>query len=351
MNKEIQRIKINESILNTFSYLKGNYSEDDFIISSLKNGTFDFEENNISIYFNKTLDNSYIDGICEKINKGLDKKIVEDLYEGKHVNVEFNKDSTLEIKHQLSDSVSSVIYNVFSKEDNSDLYFYSEIIGNSGQFNQLYNINVENNSKVTIVIYTDSQSKGFINLLGNCGDNSHIEVIFINVNKNSVYTNCNVYLNGKKSSSNIEISYICSGESKFDFNITSTMVGEETNSSINGKGILLDKANKVFRGTVDFQKGCINAKGEEKEEVIILSKTTKNQSIPLLLCKEKNVNGSHGFTANSIDKEKVFYLLSRGFNQKEAKALVLRGKFLELLQEVKKQDIVDRFMNILMEAI
>ena len=351
MNKEIQRIKINESVLNTFSYLKGNYSEDDFVISSSKNGIFEIENNNISIDFHKKLDNSNIDGICEKINSGLNSKIVEDLYDGKFVNVEFKSDSSLNIKNVIKDNVSTVTYNVFCNEENSDLYFYSEITGDKGQFNHLYNIDIKNNSNVTLVVFANSQSKGFINVLGNCEDNSHIKIIFVNVNKNSVYTNCKVYLNGDKSSSDIDISYICSGESKFDFNITSSMIGKESISYINGKGVLLDKANKVFRGTVDFQKGCLNAKGVENEEVIILSKNSKNQSLPLLLCKEKNVNGSHGFSANSIDKEKIFYLLSRGFSEKEAKSLILRGKFLNLLQEVKKQDVIDRFMDILMEAI
>ena len=82
-----------------------------------------------------------------------------------------------------------------------------------------------------------------------------------------------------------------------------------------------------------------------------MSKNVKNQSLPLLLCKEKNVKGSHGFTANSIDEDKIFYLLSRGFNEKEAKGLILRGKFLNLLKEVKNEEIVDKFMNLLMEAI
>ncbi|HJD00412.1 MAG TPA: SufD family Fe-S cluster assembly protein, partial [Candidatus Dwaynia gallinarum] len=51
------------------------------------------------------------------------------------------------------------------------------------------------------------------------------------------------------------------------------------------------------------------------------------------------------------DLDKVFYLLSRGFSEKEAKGLILRGKFLNMLKEVKNQEIVDKFIELLMEAI
>lgn len=351
MNKEIQRIKVNKSVLNTFSYLKGNYSEEDFLVSSSKESAYEIQNTNLNIDFNKSLDNKEIEEICGKINSGVSKEILEDLYSGKFINAEFQEESNLKVINTMDSNLSSTVFNISSKKENSHLYFYSEVTGNEGQFNHLYNLNLSNRSNLTLVIFTDSKSKGFINVLGNCSEDSHIKIVFVNVNKNSVYTNCKVYLEGKKSSSDIDVCYVCSGESKFDFNITSAMLGEESLSSINGKGILLDKAVKVFRGTVDFQKGCLNAKGVENEEVIILSKNVKNQSLPLLLCKEKNVNGSHGFSANSIDKEKIFYLESRGFNEREAKALILRGKFLNLLHEVKQQEIVDRFMNILMEAI
>lgn len=352
MDKEIQKIRVNESVVNTYSYLKGNYNEDEFV-SSLKNDS-KFEiinDDEIHFNFDKTLSNDEIDSICERINAGVNEKIVKDFYNGKFINIKFKNQSTLNIKNLLEENLSTAVFNVECDTYDSHLYFYSEILGSGDQFNYLYNIDVKNNSKVTLVIFSNSKSKGFINLLGNCESNCNIEVLFINVNKNNVYTNCKIYLNGEKSCSNVEVCYICSENHKFDYNITSSMIGKESISNINGKGVLLDNGEKIFRGTVDFQKGCLNAEGCENEEVIILSKNVKNQSLPLLLCKEKNVKGSHGFTANSIDEDKIFYLLSRGFNEKEAKGLILRGKFLNLLKEVKNEEIVDKFMNLLMEAI
>lgn len=353
MNDRGQKIKINETIVNTFSYLKGNFSEDEFYLSYDKDLRLHIQnDKGVHLDFNKTLSSDDIKGICKKINNNVNQTIVNDLLDCEIINIKFEGEGNLDIKSDLSKVSSSKIFNVSCDKRDSHLYFYNEILGDGeNRFNYLYNIDVKSNSKITLIVFTNSKAKGFINILGNCEDSGNIEILFINVNKNSVYTNCNVYLNGEYSSSNIDVCYICSGDYKFDYNITSSMIGKRTNATINGKGVLLENANKIFRGALDFKKGCVEAEGSESEEVIILSKKVKNQSLPLLLCNEKNVKGSHGFTANSMDVDKVFYLLSRGFNEKEAKGLILRGKFLNMLKEVKNREIVDRFIELLMEAI
>lgn len=351
MNMNAQKIKINESIVNTYSYLRGNFSEDDFIISSENNSRFEIENNDdININFEKQ-NNFDVRSLCGKINSGVDEKIIEDLENGKFINFKFENKSTINVKNFLDGNFSASTFNIENNGDDSKLYFYSEILGDGLQFNHFYNVNLNGNSEATLVIFLNSGSRGFVNVLANCNDKSKLEILFVNINKNNVYTNCNVYLNGEGSSSDMDVCYICSEDYKFDYNLTSSMVGKKSNSNINGKGILLGNSKKIFRGTIDFKKGCSEAEGCENEEVIILSKNAKNQSLPLLLCDEKNVKGSHGFTANSIDNDKIFYLLSRGFSEKEARVLILKGKFLNILNKASNDEIIDKFIDVLLESI
>lgn len=352
MNKEVQKIKINQSIVNTYSYLKANFSEEDFF-SSLENDCKIYSDFDGDVVLNDEKHFSYeeLKNKFEKISDFYDEKILKDVFNGKNLNISFKGNAELNLKNDLNSNSSSYIFNIEGDEENSHLILYSEILGEGNQFNYFYNVDLKNNSKVSLVIFTNSKAKGFIHVLGNCENSSNIEVLFVNVNKNNVYTNCKVILNGEKSSGNIDVCYICSKNSIFDYNLVSSMYGVESVSKINAKGILLDDCKKIFRSTLDFKKGCLNSRGCENEEVIILSKNSKNQSLPLLLCDEKNVQGSHGFTANSINQDKVFYLLSRGFSENEAKGLILKGKFLSLFGCVKNQNIVDAFMNILEEVV
>lgn len=351
MGSVIRNVIVNKSVVNTYSYLRGNYSEEDFEVSFKNDSKFEIvNTSDVNFNFEKLMNDDEINEICKKVNNGVDDSVIESFYSGKFVNIKFENSSMIDIKNIINSDLSTSFFNV-SGDGDSDLYFYSEILGDNGQFNYFYNINLEGNSKVKLIVFLKSTSKGFINIFGNCYNQSNLEILFINLNKNNVYINCKINLNGEKSLANINTCYICPPKCKFDYNLTLSMIGKESTGKINGKGVLLNGSHKIFRGTIDFQKGCVNSKGHENEEVIILGKTVKNQSLPLLLCNEKNVEGSHGFSANSIDEDKVFYLLSRGFNKKQARALILRGKFLNLFREINREDIVNEFLNLLMEAI
>lgn len=345
-----QKVRINETIVRTYSYLKGNFSEENFISNATNNSNVVIDNSGLLIDFDDNIKNN-ISNLCSRINGGIAEEIIYDLIKGKFINVKVNdENSELNLKECLNDGVSTVTFNIECCEG-KNLYINSEICGNGDQFSHFYYINAKRNSKVTLILFINSFSKGFINVLGDIDDDAHLEVLLINVNQNSVYTNCELYLNGNKSSSKMNICYICSKDYKYDYNLTSAMIGKESNALINGKGILLDNSKKIFRGAIDFKKGCLNAIGNESEEVIILSKNVVNKSLPLLLCDEKNVKGSHGFTANSINRDKIFYLLSRGFTEKQAKGLILKGKFLNMLDGIRNKEIIDKFVDILMEAI
>lgn len=69
------------------------------------------------------------------------------------------------------------------------------------------------------------------------------------------------------------------------------------------------------RGTIDFVKGCAGSKGNEKEDVLLLDDDVKNQTIPVILCAEEDVEGNHGATIGQLDEELLFYLRSRELSE------------------------------------
>ena len=56
---------------------------------------------------------------------------------------------------------------------------------------------------------------------------------------------------------------------------------------------VLSRIHIVFRGTIDFKFGAAGAEGEEKEDVLLLGDDVINQTIPLILCAEEDVQGNH----------------------------------------------------------
>ena len=82
-----------------------------------------------------------------------------------------------------------------------------------------------------------------------------------------------------------------------------------------------DAVKEVFRGSIDFKRGSSGSKGAETENVLLLGDDVENKTIPLILCAEEDVDGSHGATIGELDEETLFYFAARGIDQETARIL------------------------------
>lgn len=120
-------------------------------------------------------------------------------------------------------------------------------------------------------------------------------------------------------------------------------VGRKTHAEIDVKGALDDESKKIFRGTLDFKKGCSGSVGDEGDYAIQLSPRTKNISLPLLLCTEDDVQGNHASSAGQLDANTIYFLMSRGFSLEEARRIVIEAlirPIVDSMDESVREEII-----------
>jgi Fe-S cluster assembly scaffold protein SufB len=100
------------------------------------------------------------------------------------------------------------------------------------------------------------------------------------------------------------------------------------------RGALLGSSEKTFRGTLDFLEGAKGSVGRENEEVVLLSPTVRNRSVPIMLSHEDDVDGHHAVSIGKMDEEKLFYLMSRGLDLADAQRLVVEASFNPVLDRI-----------------
>ena len=122
-------------------------------------------------------------------------------------------------------------------------------------------------------------------------------------------------------------------------NYTARHRGRRTESLMDVSGVLAEGAFKLFRGTIDFISGSSGSKGEEKEDVLLLGGHMVNQTVPLILCGEDDVEGNHGAPIGRLDEQMMFYLCSRGFSGEEAKRMLARAKIDALCEQIPVREI------------
>lgn len=165
-------------------------------------------------------------------------------------------------------------------------------------------------------------------------EGAEINFVLIELGAKNSITSCKNDLLDRGARSNIHSIYLGDKDRQIDINYVMNHLGKECESIIETKGVLMDKSSKIFRGTLDFRKGASGSKGKEEEYAVLLSSNVRNRSVPLLLCGEDNVEGQHAASSGKIDENKLFYLMSRGFSELDAKKLIVEAAFNPITERV-----------------
>ena len=201
--------------------------------------------------------------------------------------------------------------------------------------NGIIRISAKKGSNVDIVIanFMNAQSNNFISIENNLGENSKVKYTIVDFGGKNNITNYYSNLIGEKSDNTINTIYLGKENQLFDLNYIGELRGEKSNINIEVQGAIKDKAKKHFKGTIDFKKGCKKAKGNENEDCMLLSDTARSLALPMLLCSEEDVEGNHSSSAGKIGEKELFYIMSRGFELKEAMKLMVRARFNKILKK------------------
>ena len=78
---------------------------------------------------------------------------------------------------------------------------------------------------------------------------------------------------------------------------------------------------------------------------MLLSDTAKSLALPMLLCSEEDVEGNHSTATGKIGEKELFYIMSRGFEFKEAMKLMVRARFNKILDNIKNDEIKNEILQ------
>ena len=121
----------------------------------------------------------------------------------------------------------------------------------------------------------------------------------------------------------------------------------QAKSRVNYKGALAGKdAHTVWVGDVFIRA---NAEGTDTYELnrnLLLSDGARADSVPNLEIETGEIEGAgHASTTGRFDDEHLFYLMSRGISRADARRLVVRGFFNEIIAEIGDEEIQNRLME------
>ncbi len=214
-------------------------------------------------------------------------------------------------------------------------------------------LHVEKNARVRLVQIQNTAQDSLLRLENNgrCAENSQVELIQILLGRGDVYSDGHFALNGTGAGFQAGIGYLGQRKQTVDLNLVVDHWGQKTTSEINAAGALKDDARKIFRGTIDFEKGSAGSVGNEQETVLMLGDGAVNKTVPLILCAEENVVGNHGATIGELDEDTLFYFESRGISAAEAENIMARAAIERLARTLQDETAQAAILTELEEVL
>lgn len=187
----------------------------------------------------------------------------------------------------------------------------------------------------------------FENIGAAVGERACFSLIQMELGAFQTYMGVNVDLNGYKSEFEGNSGYLVRGEELLDMNYMINHIAKKSVSSLMVKGALKDKAVKNFRGTIDLRRGAKGAVGDEQEETLLLSEGVKNKTLPIILCDEEDVEGTHGASIGRLSEDVLFYMTSRGLSEAEVEVLMTRAKLDSIRRLIDDEESQGRIQHYL----
>ncbi|GLZ78905.1 Fe-S cluster assembly protein SufD [Actinorhabdospora filicis] len=124
-------------------------------------------------------------------------------------------------------------------------------------------------------------------------------------------------------------------------------------SDVNYRGALQgDGAHAVWVGDVLIQDVATGTETYEINRNLVLTEGARADSVPNLEIETGEiVSAGHASATGRFDDEQLFYLQSRGITEDEARRLVVRGFFAELLNKIPVADLRDRLLATIEERL
>ncbi len=102
-------------------------------------------------------------------------------------------------------------------------------------------------------------------------------------------------------------------------------IGKNTSSHISTKSISRDGGISNFRSEVIINKNAVDSKSAVTCESLMLDDQSRSDTIPVSDIRNSRVDIGHEARIGRISEEAIFYLMSRGLSEDDAKALIVGG--------------------------
>lgn len=125
-----------------------------------------------------------------------------------------------------------------------------------------------------------------------------------------------------------------------------------TSSSIVSKSVARGGGRSSYRGLVEIQEGAHGSKSTVRCDALLVDDISRSDTYPFVDVREDDVTMGHEATVSKVSDDQLFYLMSRGLDEAEAMAMIVRGFIEPIARELPMEYAIElnRLIELQMEG-
>lgn len=157
---------------------------------------------------------------------------------------------------------------------------------------------------------------------------------------------CSVLVGARARSDSLGIAFAGSGQHQ-DTGSKVIHAAPNTRSTITSKSISKDGGICTYRGLVKIMPHAKHSKVSVECDALLVGEKSTNNTYPLMDIKNNDVEIAHEATVGRIGTDEIFYLMSRGLSEEQAKQMIVAGFIDPIVKELPLEYAVE--LNKLIE--
>ena len=164
-----------------------------------------------------------------------------------------------------------------------------------------------------------------IKIYGKVGKNAGISVIFADFSKDFVKISSQIDLAEEGANCDWHLATLANKKDDKTFDISFKHLVGKTTSIMDNYGVARDDSKIVFSGVSHITEGAKKSNAKQNAKIIVFDKNSQGVASPILKIDENEVQASHGAVVGQLNSDHMFYLMSRGLTQDEARMIITLG--------------------------
>ena len=243
---------------------------------------------------------------------------------------------------------------VAEKNSNTTIFEEFRVTGNGSNFvNSVMNISLDSGANLEHIIMDDYANDTYhiSNVYAKQKKDSNFISHNFSIGKRFARRDFNIELAGTGANCDLNGVYFASKEEHIDHHTTIEHMKNNCTSNEHYKGILGGKAVGVFNGRIHVHPDAQKTDAIQNNQNLLLTDDAIIHTKPELEIYADDVKCTHGATVGQLDDKAMFYLRTRGLDEKNARRLLMRAYVGEIIGKIKDGKLRNDMTEIIIDRL